>query len=207
MISFADFGSADAPRLKLQPGRVRLTQHWLQGGQLAGAPLTPEAGLDLRGDGMVVFSAAMKPAAQDVFRPGQKEFVTGLWNGNVVELFLGNAKTGRYLEVHLAPSGRWWSCLFTAVRMREIEEGKPLPFSVIHHRRDRLGRRWEASMQVPAAVVCKLLGVNDFMELRANLAAIAHPVTGRALYFSLTAMPGAKPDFHQPAAWLEMTKP
>ena len=206
MISFADFGSDDAPRLKLQPGRQRLTQHWLQGGQLAGAGMSPEAGLELRADGVVVFSAAMKPGAQDVFQPGQKEFVTGLWNGNVVELFLGNPKTGRYLEVHLAPSGRWWSCLFTGVRVREVEEGRPLPLSVIHHRRDKHGRRWEASVQVQAAVLCKLLGVGDFMELRANLAAIAHPVTGRTLYFSLAAMPGAKPNFHQPAAWLEMTR-
>ena len=99
MISFAHFGSADSPRLELRPGRQRLTQHWLQGGQLAGAGLTPEAGLDLRADGMVVFSAALRPGAQDVFQTGGKEFVSGLWNGNVVELFLGNSKTGRYLEV------------------------------------------------------------------------------------------------------------
>ncbi len=206
MISFADFGSDEAPRLKLRPGRQRLTQHWLQGGQLAGAGLTPEAGLDFRADGMVVFSAAMKPGAQDVFQPGKKEFVTDLWKGNVVELFLGNVRTGRYLEVHLAPSARWWSCVFKSVRERENEEGRPLPLSVIHHRRDKQGRRWDASVQVPSAVLCKLLGVRDFMELRANLAAIAHPVTGTALYFSMAALPGAKPDFHQPAAWLEMTR-
>ena len=116
MISFANFGAAETPRLKLQPGRVRLTQHWLQGGQLAGAGQSPEAGLDLRADGMVVFSAAMKPGAQDVFKPGQKEFVTGLWHGNVVELFLGNVRTGRYLEVHLAPSGRWWASSRSSTR-------------------------------------------------------------------------------------------
>jgi len=207
MISFAHFGSDESPRLTLRPGRVRLTQHWVQGGQLAGASLTPEAGLDVRADGMVIFSAAMKPGAQDVFQSGKKEFVPGLWNGNVVELFLGNAKTGRYLEVHLAPSGRWWSCIMKAVRVREIEAGRPLPLSVIHHRRDKQGRRWEASVQVPSAVLCKLLGVRDIMELRANLTAIAHPVTGRALYFSLAALPGPKPDFHQPDSWLEMTKP
>ena len=206
MISFAHFGSADSPRLELRPGRQRLTQHWLQGGQLAGAGLTPEAGLELRADGMVVFSAALRPGAQDVFQTGGKEFVSGLWNGNVVELFLGNSKTGRYLEVHLAPSGKWWSCVFTSVRVREFEEGRPLPLSVIHHRRDKHGRRWEASVQVPSVVLGKLLGVRDFMELRANLAAIVHPVTGTSLYFSRAALPGAKPDFHQPAAWLEMTR-
>jgi hypothetical protein len=206
MISFAHFGPSDAPRLKLQPRRVRLTQHWVQGGQLAGAALTPEAGLDLRPDGMLVFSAAMKPAAQDVFRAGQKEFVADLWKGNVVECFLGNPKSGRYLEMHLAPTGQWWSCVFSKIRVRETPEGRPLPLSVVHHRRDKSGRRWEASVQVPSSVLCKLLAVVSVMDLRANLAAIAHPVTGRSLYFSHAPLPGPKPDFHQPSAWLEMTQ-
>jgi len=206
MISFANFGPAETQRLRLQPGRVRLTQHWVQGGQLAGAAQTPEAGLDLRADGVMVFSATMKPAAQDVFRTGQKEFVADLWKGNVVECFLGNAETGRYLEMHLAPTGQWWSCVFSKVRIRETPEGGPLPLSVIHHRRDKTGKRWEASVQVPSAVLCRLLTVPSIMKLRANLTAIAHPVTGRPLYFSHASLPGAKPDFHQPDAWLEMTQ-
>ena len=148
MIAFASFGPDDAPRLKLQAGRSRLTQHWVSGAVLAGTALTPEAGLDLRPDGTLVFSAAMKPAAQDVFKSGQKEFVPDLWKGNVVECFLGNPRTGRYLEIHLAPSARWWACLFSAVRVRENPEGRPLPLSVIHHRRDKNGRRWEATVQV-----------------------------------------------------------
>lgn len=207
MISFADTGPADGPRLKLQPGRLRLTQHWVQGGQLAEPDSIPEAGLDLRGDGVVVFSASMKPAAQDIFRSGQREFVDGLWKGNVVECFLGNPNTGRYLEMHLAPSAQWWACLFSTVRSRETPEGRPLPLSVVHHRRDKSGKRWHASVQFPAAVVCKLLGVPAVKDLRANLAAIAHPVTGRPLYFSLASLPGSTPDFHQPDAWLPLEKP
>lgn len=206
MIAFASFGPGNNQRLKLQPGRVRLAQHWVQGGVLAGAGQTPEAGLDMRPDGIIVFSAAMKPAAQDVFRPGHKEFITGLWNGNVVELFMGNARTGRYLEVNLAPSGQWWSCLFSSVRVRAIPDGRPLPLSVVHHRRDKSGKRWEASLQVPSSVLFKMLGVATIVELTANLTAIAHPVTGRPLYFSLASLPGSKPDFHQPAAWLGLTQ-
>ena len=206
MISFAHFGPGEGQSLTLQPGRVRLTQHWLQGGQLAGPSQTPEAGLDLRAGGVMVFSASMKPAAQDVFRRGQKEFVAGLWKGNVVECFLGNPKTGRYLEIHLAPTGQWWSCMLAKVRVRETPDGRPLPLSVVHHRRDKHGRRWEATVQVPAVVICKLLAVRTLTELRGNLTAILHPATGRTLYFSHALLPGAKPDFHQPDAWLKVTQ-
>jgi len=205
MISFADQGS-DRPPLRLQPRPGRLTQHWVQGGQLAVPAHSPLAGLDLRDDGMVVFAAAMKPGPLDVFHHAQKEFLPGLWNGNVVELFLGNPLNGRYLEVHLAPTGQWWACVFTAVRVREVEAGRPLPLSVVQHHRDKAGRRWQASMQVPAAVICQLLAVRDFMHLRVNLTAITRPLTGRPCYFSLAALPGAKPDFHQPDEWLEMIK-
>ncbi len=205
MISFASTGPDDiVPRFILRPGRAPLTQHWMQGGQLAGPSLTPQAGLDLRADGVMVFSAAMKPAAQDVFQPGQKEFVADLWKGNVVEWFLGNPKTGRYLEVHLAPTGRWWSCLFASIRVREVPEGRPLPLSVIHHRRDKSGKRWEASVQVPASVLGKLLGVSSVMQLRTNFAAVVYPVTGNPLYFSCARLPGPKPNFHQPDAWLPL---
>jgi len=203
MIAFAEFGT-DEPVLRLQPGRVKLTQHWVQGGQLAAAVQTPEAGLHLQADGVMVFSAAMKPGPNDRFQTGEAEFVTGLWNGNVVELFLLNPDNGRYLEVHLAPTGQWWACVFTAVRVRETEAGRPLPLSVVHHERDKTGRHWQASAKVPAAVICKLLAARDFMRLRANLTAIAHPLTGRTLYFSHAPLPGAKPDFHQPSAWLAL---
>jgi len=203
MIAFAEFGD-DAPVLQLQPRRVKLTQHWVQGGQLATAVQTPEAGLHLQPDGVVVFSAAMKPGPADLFQTDKKEFVTGLWNGNVVELFLHNPDNGRYLEVHLAPTGQWWACVFTAVRVRETEAGRPLPLSAVRHERDKAGRRWVASVKVPAAVICKLLGARDFMRLRGNLTATVQPLTGRALYFSLAALPGLKPDFHQPEAWLPL---
>jgi hypothetical protein len=203
MIAFAEFGE-EAPVLQLQHRRVKLTQHWVQGGQLAAPLETPEAGLHLQPDGLVVFTAAMKPGPNDFFKRERKEFVSGLWKGNVVELFLLNPDNGHYLEVHLSPTGQWWACVFTAVRVQESQNARPLPLSVVRHHRDKTGRRWEASVQVPSTVVCRLLAARDFMKLRANLTAVVHPLTGRALYFSLAALPGMKPDFHQPEAWLPL---
>ena len=205
MISFAEYGG-DRAQLRLQPRPGRLTQHWVQGGQLSMPALSPLAGLDLRADGMAVFAAAMKPGPLDVFHHAHKEFLAGLWNGNVVELFLCNPDNGRYLEVHLAPTGQWWACIFTAVRARETQEGRPLPLSVVQHHRDKAGRRWQASLQVPASVICQLLGARDFMRLHANLTAITRPITGPPCYFSLAALPGTKPDFHQPEAWMELVR-
>lgn len=206
MIAFASFGSGEGQQLKLQPGRTRLTQHWVQGGLLAGPGHVPEAGLDLRADGIVVYSVTMKPGVQDKFQPGQHEFVAGLWKRNVMEWFLGNPENGRYLEIHLAPGGQWWSCVFTAIRVPENPAGKPLPLSVIHHRRDKAGKRWEASVQVPSSVLCQLLKASAFTDLRTNLCAVAYPATGRPMYFSFAELPGGKPNFHQPEAWLEMEK-
>ncbi len=203
MIAFAEFGD-DEPVLKLQPRRVKLSQHWVQGGQLSPPAETPEAGLNIQAGGIVVFSAAMKPGPVDVFKPRGKEFVPGLWKGNVVELFLLNPDNGRYLEVHLAPTGQWWACVFTAVRVPETAAGRPLPLSMVQHHRDKTGSRWQASVQVPAAVLCQLLAARDFRNLRANLTAVVNPLTGRTLYFSLAPLPGTKPDFHQPKAWLPL---
>jgi hypothetical protein len=207
MISFATTGPDEsAPCWKLQSQRVPLTQHWIRGGQLAGPSLIPQAGFDLRPDGMLVFTASMKPGAQDKFQAGPKEFVEDLWKGNVVEWFLGCAASGRYMEVHVSPSARWWSCVFTGIRERETPHGHPLPLSVIHHRRDKAGRHWQASVQVPARVVCQLLKARSVFDLRTNFTAMVYPVTGTALYFSLATMPGPKPNFHQPQAWLKVVK-
>lgn len=208
MISFAEYGNSDPNKspLRLQPQPGRLTQHWVHGGQLLQPALAPLAGLDLRADGVMVFAAAMKPGPLDVFQSKGKEFTAGLWNGNVVELFLLNPDNNRYLEVHLAPTAQWWACVFTAVRVRETEENRPLPLSLVQHHRDKKGRNWQASLQVPAKVICQLLGAAGFMHLRANLTAITRPLTGPPCYFSLAALPGTKPDFHQPDAWLELAR-
>lgn len=43
-------------------------------------------------------------------------FVEGLWNEDVVELFIKDATTTQYLELNLSPSGAWWGCLFDNYR-------------------------------------------------------------------------------------------
>jgi hypothetical protein len=57
-------------------------------------------------------AARLHPAA----RPGR--FTPELWKHDVAELFLTDPTSGRYFEFNLSPNGAWWSCEFTAPRVR-----------------------------------------------------------------------------------------
>ncbi len=198
MISFAEYPLPAV--LLLKPGRLLLPQRWGHG-----AADIPEAGLDCTGDGQVVFSAGMKPSGYDLDWRGQSEFAAELWRRNVVECFLGNPENGHYLEIHLAPNGQWWACVFTAPRVAPAPAGHPFPLSLVDHRQTGDGEWWEASVSVPAEVVCGLLGAQSFLSLRGNLTALSYSAPGGPCdYFSLTALPGEKPDYHQPGAWLPL---
>jgi hypothetical protein len=198
MISFAE--SPPPAVLLLKPGRALLPQRWGHGSLDA-----PQAGLDWTAEGRLVFSAGMKPSRDDLSWRGQSEFAAELWRRNVVECFLSNPDNGHYLEIHLAPNGQWWACLFTAPRLAPAPAGHPLPLSTVEHRQTAGGQWWEAIVSVPAEVVCGLLGARSVLALRGNLTALRYEIPdGRRDYFSLAPLPGDKPDFHQPAGWLEL---
>ena len=207
MISFAEQGSdvPPGPVLRTGPAWRTLRQHWIQGATLAPTTGGPLAALDCdeRAEHLV-FRGRLTPNVLDRKSPGETEFVSGLWRRNVVEWFIGNPQNGRYLEVHLAPSAQWWACVFRAVREREQPEGWPLPLSHVRHRRDKAGTWWEGEVRVPAKVVCDLLKAPGLKGLRSNLCAIWFPPGGNQCFFSFADLPGTKPDFHQPAAWLPL---
>ena len=207
MISFSEYGPpAPPPRpcLPLRPGLIRLRQQWV-GAALLPPALVPAAGLRLSPDGAhFIFTARMKPGEQDRKKVSADPFVEGLWKRNVVELFLASPTSGRYLEIHLAPCFAWWSCFFSDIRQREQPHGRPLPLAVIQHRTSRNNSLWQATVQLDAPLICRMLDVPGPIALRGNFAAVVMPVTGPASYFSYVTMPGPTPDFHQPAAWLPL---
>ncbi len=204
MISFAETGPhPEEPTFPLGRSLIPLTQHWLQGTFIPG-PMVPEAGLQLISAQKLLFTARMKPSPADLQRTHTDPFIEGLWRRNVVELFLGNLRTGRYLEVHLAPCFGWWSCYFTGVRQRETPHGRPLPLAVINHRLNKENTQWQGSVELDLPVICQALGVHALPALHANLTAIVTPQTGPIGYFSLAPLPGSTPDFHTPHAWLPL---
>ncbi len=66
----------------------------------------------------------------------------GLWNFEVVELFLAN-DAGRYLEVEVGPHGHHWVLELDGVR-RPVREGLPLALNV-----ERGPTRWTARATLP----------------------------------------------------------
>ena len=44
------------------------------------------------------------------------DFVSGLWEMDVAELFIKEDFSDRYFELNLSPSGAWWGCVFDSYR-------------------------------------------------------------------------------------------
>jgi hypothetical protein len=208
MISYSDGGTGGGFRLggPLQ----RMVQHWVTGATLGPPSGVPMAAIEELPGGQhgseLVFRAGMEPSPTDVIRPpSEREFVDGLWKRNVVECFLGNPVTGRYLEIHLAPTHQWWACLFRGERQREQPAGPPLPLSQVRQSTARGNTYWEGEVRVPVVVLQSLLEVHSLRDLRGNLTAVWYPPGGHACYFSLARLPGDRPDFHQPGHWLPLS--
>lgn len=107
-----------------------------------------------------------------------------LWEHEVAELFV--AADDAYLELEVGPFGHHWLASFEGPRRRS--PATPLARSVRVHRR---GSRWTGAVELPLSALPA--------EPRAILAAaIAGPPTARRHFIS-GALPGATPDFHQPA--------
>ena len=121
------------------------------------------------------------PAAPD----SQQGPTDGLWEYEVVELFLYGAKN-KYLEIELSPSGHHLVLRLDGVR-QIVESKLPLPYEATI-----LGDRWTATAKIDK----NLLPPGP---LRWNATAI-HGSHEQRTYLSWVPLPGEKPDFHQPEA-------
>ena len=93
-----------------------------------GAPVQPPAGFCLAMDERRL--VVHRPSPQGggpppAGPPGQ--FQAELWRHDVAELFIADPVSGRYFEFNLAPNGAWWSCEFTAPRVRAEEMDIVMP--------------------------------------------------------------------------------
>jgi hypothetical protein len=126
------------------------------------------------------------PARIPAAPPGTR--VEGLWEYDVVELFLAGAG-GRYLELELGAGGHFLLLEFDAPRRRSSDHAgfsPPLEF-----RED--ARRWHATLRLPLALLPRdLCALNAFAIVRGSFLA-HHPV------------PGVAPDFHQPQSFPRAT--
>jgi hypothetical protein len=130
-------------------------------------------------------------------RPGI--FKSELWQHDVAELFLADPVSGRYFEFNLAPNGAWWSCEFTAPRVRAEVLEVPMPEVATFSEMAGDGA-WLAAMALPLDLLRARL---DFgLRTRGNVAMILESPAQK--FISASDLSGGEPDFHQPERFEEI---
>ncbi len=108
--------------------------------------------------------------------------VEGLWEYDVVELFLVGPGH-RYLEIELGAGGHFLVLAFDRIRHRSngYEDLKPF---LSHHK--TTNKTWVSEIVLPTNL------------LPDNIRALNAFVFAAGQYLAYSALPGDKPDFHQP---------
>lgn len=131
----------------------------------------------------------------DVRRHAAGEFVEGLWEFDVVELFVMNS-AGRYQEFNVSVDGAWWAMSFSEYRQRDANSIKPRGVKVHIGRGDR---NWQGAISIPLTS----LEVELSKESKIHLSGIVHGVT-EAQYLSSAGPRDHKPDFHHAGCFLAL---
>jgi hypothetical protein len=124
-------------------------------------------------------------------RPGA--FLPELWNYDVAELFLADAASGRYFEFNLAPNGAWWSCEFTAPRVRADEAEIAMPEVATFSELSPDGS-WLAAMAIPRDLLEARLDFGPGTCMNVTMI-LKNPMPE---FLSAVPLGGSTPDFHQP---------
>ena len=161
---------------------------------LHGTPLQTAAAFSLVTDERHLWFIAnhRKPAhLHPKARPGA--FQSELWRYDVAELFLADPVSGRYFEFNLAPNGAWWTCEFTAPRVRADEAEIAMP-EVATFSEMAADGSWLAAMAIPLDLLRARL--NFGTDTRVNVAMILESPDQK--FISANALEAGEPDFHQP---------
>ncbi len=131
-------------------------------------------------------------------RPGL--FQNELWKYDVAELFLTDPSSGRYFEFNLAPNGAWWTCEFTAARVRAEQIDVAMPEVATFSDMAPDGS-WVAAMAIPLDLLQARL--NFGVLTRMNVAMILESPEQK--FISATDLGDGIPNFHQPHRFREIT--
>lgn len=135
---------------------------------------------------VVRFELPVSPTPRDDTAPG--EFVEGLWNFDVAELFLLDA-AGAYLEFNLSPYGEWWACRFSDYRAGS----SPQHGLRVKPRARITSDGWSGELYIPAAEISST-GINP-TEAKIHISAILGSGADRR-FISSRPCYGIDPDFH-----------
>jgi hypothetical protein len=147
----------------------------------------PEMAFEVKDDQLLFqFRAAKAPHCDKSL--GRGDFVEGLWEQDVAEIFLAGPN-GRYQEINLSPVGAWWSAVFSAYRERE---------RVARFRADIRAEIRQDSWEIRfSAKLQDLEAWRDLprSELKASVTAILHGP--EPAFFAWNHTVGGEPDFHR----------
>ncbi|MEN9974974.1 MAG: hypothetical protein RLZZ282_980 [Verrucomicrobiota bacterium] len=182
-----EWGALDVPMLGLR-------HDW------HGVALEPPAAFALATDAQRLWFIAhhRRPARlHPQSRPGC--FQSQLWDYDVAELFIADPVSGRYFEFNLAPNGAWWSCEFTAARVRAEPIDILMPEIATFSDMATDGS-WLAALAIPLDLLKARVDFGP--RTRVNVAMVLE--SPAAKYVSAAHMGGQEPDFHQPECFHEI---
>lgn len=112
-------------------------------------------------------------------KPG--DFVEGLWEQDVFELFIGKKNSTCYQEFNFSPAGAWWTAQFDSPRTRSVAQAAPGEIQVIIDR-----------------TTCAFAIPNISFSAQTTLNVTAIIDQNPRQYLSFAQLSGSTPDFHQP---------
>jgi hypothetical protein len=149
--------------------------------------------LSLRGNFLhYQFWTAKAPDCDRSYRSG--DFVEGLWERDVAELFLMGPQ-GNYHEFNLSPSGAWWCASFSGYRQRIA--ARPCPSVQVSSSSE--GPSWTASLLVDLRDIPCLEGAG-LQRAQISVTAILDPAQPE--YLCSGHQSGGQPDFHRASTFL-----
>lgn len=149
-------------------------------------------------DELALFRAVV-PYAPPVARlHSQGDFIEGLWNSDVVELFIGD-RQGRYVEFNVSADGAWWFMPFADYRIR-AQDGCDSPQVDVSIVRD--DSQWQVRLSFQISSLLTFLSGID----QSHFSAI-HYQEGVPVYISSRAGRGGEPDFHLSSCFCSLCVP
>jgi len=160
-----------------------------------GVDFQPAAGFALVQDPSRLWFIANHRKAAELHpqaRPGA--FQMDLWRYDAAELFISDPQSGRYLEFNLAPNGAWWTCEFTAPRVRADEADIAMP-EVATFAEMAPDGAWLAAMAIPLDLLKARLNFGESSKI--NVAMILNSPAQKFLSFN--PLGPEERDFHRPS--------
>ena len=138
-------------------------------------------------------------SAEPTYCSSETGFVEGLWRYDCGELFLADPASGRYLEINVAPNGAWWSCVFSGVRIRDMQVDAPRIERIFS---EATPDGWNAGFSLTWDEVERCLGTTEGLKGNLTLILGGCPDVEPPLQNLHSVAPLSAVDFHLPNEWI-----